>query len=444
MLEHEDGTGFFWMADTAWFMHMRMNREETDTYLTDRADKGFTVVLTNIMSLVWQQNSYGDSPFPVQWAEADANGVADNREAFKINELTTTPGNDPEDAEEYDYWDHVDYAIDKAAEKGLYIALVTSWAGHVEMFIKEDETIYREYATWLAERYKDKPNIIWLNGGDVYKSELVGIDQWDWMGEAIKAKDSNHLLSFHGVSSAQTHNDKSWLDFNIVESGHGIDTIGQNEQLTDDYNAFTSKPIVDAETRYEEMSTSTFHRITPFEVREIAYFQLFSGAFGHTYGHNSIWQVSYQSDVDKGKPEAEGYGQRIYPLQTWEEALNTPAASQMNYLSKLMQSRPLLGRVPDQSLIVSGDSIATRATLGDGYAFVYSTSKEELSIALGKVSGTTVNIWSYNPETGEVKSLKSALANSGTYTFVPEDSDDDWLVVIDDASKGYGTPGESL
>jgi hypothetical protein len=452
MLQHEDGTAFFWMADTAWFMHMKMDRAEIDRYLTDRAAKGFTVIQTNVMSLVWRQNPYGDNPFKVVWAEPDAEGNIDNSEAFKIDQLYVTEGNSvPTDAnkfnhdDEYDYWDHVEYAIDKAAEKGLYLAMVVSWGGHVEEFIKEDETLYRYYATWLAKRFKNKPNLIWLNGGDVYKPNLVGKPQWDWIGEAIKAEDPNHLLSFHGVSSSATHHTKSWLDFNMIESGHGVTIADQNQKLMVDYDKTPAKPVVDGETRYEEMTPVSTDvvldedgRINAKEVREIEYYQLFSGAFGVTYGHNSIWQVSWQEDMNRTGES--GYAVRIHPLRTWEEALNSSGAYQMQYLSALMQSRPILGRVPDQSLIVSGAATA-KGTRGDGYAMVYSTSGETVDIALGKISGTNVNIWSFNPRTGEAKSLATAHSNSGSYTFTPEDNED-WVIVIDDDSKGYGRPGQ--
>src|SRR5262245_44584841 len=41
-----DGTPFFWLGDTAWELFHRLNREEADRYLKNRADKGFTVIQT--------------------------------------------------------------------------------------------------------------------------------------------------------------------------------------------------------------------------------------------------------------------------------------------------------------------------------------------------------------------------------------------------------------
>ena len=41
-----DGSPFFWSADTAWLLSLRLNMSEVETYLDDRAAKGFNMVLT--------------------------------------------------------------------------------------------------------------------------------------------------------------------------------------------------------------------------------------------------------------------------------------------------------------------------------------------------------------------------------------------------------------
>jgi hypothetical protein len=43
-LQYEDGRPFFYMADTAWMLFHRLNREESARYLEDRARKGFSVI----------------------------------------------------------------------------------------------------------------------------------------------------------------------------------------------------------------------------------------------------------------------------------------------------------------------------------------------------------------------------------------------------------------
>jgi len=43
-LEYADGCPFFYLGDTAWELFHRLNREEADLYLENRARKGFTVI----------------------------------------------------------------------------------------------------------------------------------------------------------------------------------------------------------------------------------------------------------------------------------------------------------------------------------------------------------------------------------------------------------------
>jgi hypothetical protein len=43
-LVHANGEPFFWLGDTAWELFRRLNREEVQFYLRNRAQKGFNVV----------------------------------------------------------------------------------------------------------------------------------------------------------------------------------------------------------------------------------------------------------------------------------------------------------------------------------------------------------------------------------------------------------------
>ena len=78
------------------------------------------------------------------------------------------------------------------------------------------------------------------------------------------------------------------------------------------------------------------------DVRRPLYWDLFTGACGHTYGHHSVWQMF---DPAKRKPVNN-------PLLPWYEALDQPGAAQMQFGRKLIESRLFLSRVPDDSVIV--------------------------------------------------------------------------------------------
>jgi len=48
-LEYSDGTPFLYMGDTAWELISRLNDKETELYLENRREKGFTVIQTVIL-----------------------------------------------------------------------------------------------------------------------------------------------------------------------------------------------------------------------------------------------------------------------------------------------------------------------------------------------------------------------------------------------------------
>ena len=131
----------------------------------------------------------------------------------------------------------------------------------------------------------------------------------------------------------------------------------------------------------------------------------------------------------------------------WKQALQLPASSQMQHLRYLMESRPMIGRVPDQSRIAADAGAraveriaATRG--GDGsYAFVYiPVGKKSVTVQMAKLSARTISAWWYDPRTGQATKLDDA-AKADTREFnVP--TDDDWVLVLDDAAKNYPAPGK--
>ena len=90
-LQNKNGKPFFWLGDTDWELFHRLNREEAAEFLEIRKQQGFNVIqavaLAEFQGL-HQPNRYGDIPL-----------INDDPA-----QLATTPGNDPNDSEQYDYW----------------------------------------------------------------------------------------------------------------------------------------------------------------------------------------------------------------------------------------------------------------------------------------------------------------------------------------------------
>jgi len=412
------------MGDTGWMLFTKLNREEAEKYFEDRRQKGFNViqvmVIQNIKKAV---NVYGDSALINQ----------------DIERPFSTPGNSMEIANQYDYWDHVDYLISLAHKKGLYIALVPIWGSNVR-----NGSISREkagkYSAWLAKRYKDKSNVIWLNGGDVKGSDSTVI--WNIIGSTIREISPRQLITFHPFGRTQSsewfHNE-TWLDLNMFQSGHrryDQDTIGlcygedNWKYVANDYNKIPPKPTLDGEPSYEGIPQGLHDSTQPYwtasDVRRYAYWSVFAGGCGFTYGNNAVMQFHKKNDKESS------YGVK----ENWDVALSDSGASQMKYLKQLILSRPYLDRIPAQDLI-SGkqgekyDYLA--ATKGKDYAFIYTFDGNTMNINLEKLHSNRIKASWYNPRNGHYTEIGNYEAK-GIKTFNPPDgkSDgNDWVLVLD-------------
>lgn len=420
------GKPFFWLGDTGWLLFSKLNREDAEKYLEDRRKKGFNVIQVMVLHSVKVVNAYGDTALL-------NHNVATPR---------VIPGNSFADKKTYDYWDHVDYIVDLAAKKGIYIAMVPVWGSNVkEGAVNQHQA--KIYAEFLAKRYKSKPNVIWMNGGDIPGSDSIKV--WNTIGATLHQYDPAHIITFHPrgrTQSSRWFHNQSWLSFNIFQSGHRDYTQDTSKNdlnygednwkyVNADYRRLPAKPSFDAEPSYEGIPHGLHDTLQPrwtaSDVRRYGYWSVFAGACGYTYGNNSVMQMH--------KPGEKGasYGAK----SPWFDAINDPGAAQMIYLKKLMLSRPYFERVPDQSLIQSNKQgkkydflIATR---GKNYAFVYTYNGRNMPVVMGKIAGQKVKASWYDPRTGETKTIGS-FTNKGTHEFDPpgEVKDgNDWVLILD-------------
>ena len=421
----EKGQPFFWLGDTGWLLFSKLDRRNAEKYLEDRKQKGYNVIQAMVLHTVQAKNVYGDS------ALINKNVAKPN---IKPGTLFLRPS-------QYDYWDHVDYIIDLAAKKGLYMALVPIWGTNVKNgWVSRDEA--KTYAKFLACRYKNKWNIIWLNGGDIKGSDSM--QTWKIMGSTLRANDPNHLITFHPfgrTTSSQWFHKESWLDFNMFQSGHrsyDLDT-SKNEHrfgpdnykfLHIDYNLKPTKPSFDGEPSYELIPYGLHDTTKPYwqahDVRRYAYWSVFAGGAGHTYGHNSVMQMHVPTD--KGN----AYGSKKY----WYDALNDDGAKQMVYLKNLVLSKPYFERVPDQSLVGGKQGEGYNyiaATRGKDYAFIYDYTGRRFDVNMGKISGAEVKASWFNPKDGSKTSI-GTFANKGVQQFDPpgeEAEGADWVLILE-------------
>lgn len=447
-----DGKPFFWLGDTAWELFRRLTREEAEEYLELRKQQGYNVihaVALAEMNGLRQPNRYGDLPL----IEEDP------------TRLAITLGANPANETEYDYWDHVDFIINRIAYKGMYVGLLPTWGDKVAHMWGDGPIVFNEanaevYGAALANRYKNNWNIIWILGGDrpaTYKFKVEGIEQefddrdiWRAMAKGIESvlgKDA--FITYHpmgGTSSSAYFHADSWLDLNAFQSGHGARETEVWDWVTRDLSMKPQKPTLDMEPCYEDHPVNPWDGkwtraergyFNAYDVRARIYRSVFAGGSGITYGHHQIWQF-LNTDLNP----AINIGDTVIG---WQKAMKAEAATQMQHLKRLMLARPYFDRVEDQSLI-AGDRgvnytdliVATRHEKGL-YAFVYLPDNKPVLIDLSKLSGSTKSVSWFDPRTGKTLAGFSTTA-TGVMNFIPPQEGKDWVLIIDDASQNFPKP----
>lgn len=432
-LQLPDGKPFFWLGDTAWFLLHRLNREETERYLADRAAKGFNVVQVTVLGNPQSRNVYG-VPALLEGDPARPN---------------VTPGADPARPGEYDYWDHLDWVLERAAAHGIHLGLVTAWGSMVQRGHLHEGNV-EAYARFLAARYRERPNIVWILGGDTHGDRRPEV--WRTLGRALKQQDPAHLITFHPFGRTQSStwfHQEPWLDFNMFQSGHRRydqdDTPNPKGEdnwryVLEDYAKQPPKPTLDGEPSYEDIPQGLHDPSQPYwtagDCRRYAYWSVFAGAGGHTYGHNAVIQM-HKPGVGKG-----AYGVRKY----WYEALDDPGAGQMRHLKQLVLSRPYFERRFDPDAVADNGEryefvIAAR---GRQYLLAYTYTGRSFRLRMGRIEGSRARAWWYDPRTGAATVI-GTLANRGERIFDPPGdraAGNDWVLVLDDLRAGFPPPGQ--
>jgi hypothetical protein len=271
----------------------------------------------------------------------------------------------------------------------------------------------RAWAKWLAQRYKDVPNIVWSMTPEA-KQEFVPILR-ELAAGLHEGDGGYHLITFKPdpapYSSSFIHNE-DWLDFNSMQTWNGVKLI--YPMVTNDYNLKPVKPVLMAEGAYEAGSEYGFD-VTPLWIRRQAYYSYLAGAH-HTYGHNDSWRV----------------------LPTWKKALDAPGARQMGVLKKIF-----LGRkewwylVPDQSIFASGGqtggdvlNLAARHRNGE-WIMVYLGSESSFSINMNKITaGNKVNAFWIDPKSGDSVQI-GGFPNTGVKHFSTPDEWEDAILILE-------------
>ncbi len=339
-----------------------------------------------------------------------------------------TPGNRPDNAQEYDYWDHVDYVLEMAAGKGLYVLLLPIFGvaeGDGYNYLTPQNAF--AYGKFIGDRFKNKTNVIWCMGGDVLADNDTRKAVWNLLAKGVTVGVAGSeeyrrtLMTYHprgGASSAQFYQSAPWLDFNMLQTWSAYTSI--YAAVTADYNRRPLKPILHGEGAYEDGPEYPTKPITPHVIRKQAYWAYFAGGF-HTYGNSNIWNFGTTP---------------YYVSQDWKKALNSPGANYLTVSRAFFESVEWWTLIPDQSILTSGAShsdtlnVAMRST-DSSRIIVYLSSAATVSIDLGKIiSPAKSSAWWMDPKTGDRREIGD-FKHEGSRAFSTPEGWEDALLVFE-------------
>lgn len=367
-LEYEDGTPFFYMADTAWELFHRLSIEEARLYLVDRAAKGFSAIQA------------------VALAELDGTTVPNANGDLPLE------SQDPALPVEA-YFAHMDQIVREANRVGLVVAMLPAWGRYWKRDSNKQanpgiltERNARAYGLFLGKRYASS-SLIWVLGGDRNVENPEELAIIEAMAGGLREGDGGaHLMTFHpcgpGQSSTALHA-CSWLDFNMCQSSHGARNHDNGLFIERDLGLSPLKPTLDGEPRYERLPVGFYNadanrldRFDDFDVRQAAWWAVLAGACGHTYGNNNIWQM-----YDSGRPSI------VWADVPWHQAIDHPGAHQMGILRRYVASRPFMSLRPSGTALVDapreGGAKVRAAVADDGsWGVVYSPMGARFTVDL--------------------------------------------------------------
>ena len=335
-----DGNPVFWLGDTQWELFRCFTTEDALRMLKDRQKKGVNVILIMLTGV-----DPGSASAETPPARANLAG-----EKPWIDDDPLRPNEK--------YFQHVDTVMRLGEQTGQTFVVGVYHQRQVEVVTLPKA---RAWARWVAERYRDVPNLIW----SMYpKATDEFIPVCRELAAGLQEGDGGaHLISVHpdpSVASSSFIHDEAWLAFNMIQTCNSYDRI--YDTVTADYLRTPVKPVVMAEGAYEGAQFGRLH--TEHHIRKQAYWTQLAGGY-HVYGHNDNWT----SPMSR---------------QQW---MDSPGSASLRVFREVITScDEWWNMIPDQSVFESGE--------GSGY---------ELNTAARSAAGRWMMAYLSEPTTVSVR-----------------------------------------
>lgn len=339
----KNGDPYWLNGDAAWSLLVQPTMKDAQSYIKHRAKQGINALKVNVL----ERRYSDDAPRTTE------SGI----EPFLETDNLRTPNEI--------YFKRLDHLLTIAEENGITILLFPTYLGYMDagdgwydVLLKNGKEACRDYALFIAKRYADRPNIIWVIGGD--HNPEKAFDHLNIIAETIKSVNENAIITAHChpyVSPRQMYNDPAWLNLSNVYY-YGV----LHDAIRSEFMRYPVKPFIMIESTYENEWDST-----PRQIRRQQWWALCGGATGGFVGNNPIWKI------DKG----------------WKEQWDSPAAKAMTVVKEIVDTIPWSTYTPDtkKEMLLNGwgeyhSTDRAGFAIGNNSALGYFPSARELTLSL--------------------------------------------------------------
>jgi hypothetical protein len=413
ILVDQNNIPFLMVGDSPQSLVVNLSATNAAFYVADRATNGFNTLLMDAICTTYTfgrpNASLVDGTLP--FTNTIAGGYYD---------LTT-----PNPA----YFSYVDGVINLCASNGILVMLdPIETGGWLSTMLANGTTNCRAYGQYLGNRYKNFPNLLWSNGNDFQNWSNSANDAVVLaVASGIMDNDTNHLqtveLEFYISSSLD---DTNWAP--IVGLNAAYTYSPTYAEVLHAYNQSSTIPTFMIEANYEYETNPITDGGSPRILRMQEYWTMLSGASGQLYGN--YYSVRFPSG--------------------WQNYLDSPGVTQLQYMANLFGSRQWYNLVPDQTHVfvtggygqfassgfLTGNNYVTAALTPDGsLGMAYLPQGGSITVAMTRFQNAVTARW-FDPSANTFTTIAgSPFSNTGTQNFTSPGSnsagDPDWVLLLE-------------
>ena len=336
------------------------------------------------------------------------------------------------------YWEFVDHFLSYCESKGILVFMFPGYVGYngeeqgwMKELVANGVERTKAYGEWIANRYKNRKNIVWMLLGDMgkFNEEQRNAEAALIRGlKTVQHQQSVHYTaeSYSGQNAADNADFGNEMTLNASytwELKVPVPYIGRK--------AYAHKPVMPSfllEEPYDEEGPdgNNYNPNATQPVRRFQWWGWLSTIGGYISGNGYVWQF-------------------VDPV--WQQHLNTQAALDMSRLNQFIRSIDWWQLVPSgldgmEPLENAGNIDTTAAYVSaaatkDGsllVAYIPPAHKGSITVNMKILADEIYGYW-FDPTTGEFTSIGDTPFDNKTFlSFTPPGKnsrgEDDWVLVL--------------